>query len=218
MNTPSKLVLFDCDGVIVDSEPVTNQVIRDDLAGRGLDLPVAEVMERFVGGTMVDVRARAAAMGAEMPEDWVEIIYPKIYHALETTVEAIPGIEAVLDALDASGIPYAVGSNGRVVKMELTLGRTGLLPRFAGRLYSGQDCDRPKPAPDVYLKAARVAGVSPAHTVVIEDSASGAAAGQAAGMRTLGFIADTAPEKLTPHCDALFTHMSELPALLGLDG
>lgn len=211
---PIKLVLFDCDGVLVDSERVTNQVMRDDLAPRGLDLPLSEIMDLFVGGTMAGVMVKARELGADIPENWLDIIYPKIYAALENTVEAIDGIEAVLDDLDARGIPYGVGSNGRVVKMELTLGRTGLLPRFQGKLYSGQDLPRAKPFPDVYLKIAEDHGIAPKDCVVIEDSANGAKAGIAAGMKTFGFTRDTDPERLRPIVDHLFADMSELSALL----
>ena len=215
-HSPPRLVLFDCDGVLVDSEHTTNLVIRDDLAARGLDLTLAEVMDRFVGGTMSNVMERAAAMGANVPATWLDDIYGKIYGELARSVEIIPGVEAVLDLLDAHGIGYAVGSNGRLEKMDITLGRTGLLERFEGRLYSGQDMPQGKPAPDVYLKAAADAGVPPAECVVIEDSANGAKAGKAAKMRTLGFTRDTAPEKLAPHCNDLFEDMTELPGLLGL--
>ena len=214
--TPPKLVLFDCDGVIVDSETITNQVLRDDLAGRGLDLPLDQIMNSFVGGTMSGVARQAADMGADIPDDWLEVIYPKIYQALADDVEAITGVSAILDALDNAGIPYAIGSNGRLEKMEITLGRTGLLGRFAGRMYSAQDLAAPKPAPDVYLKAASDAGVDPADCVVIEDSVSGAKAGIAAGMRTLGFIEETPREKLAPICDEVFEAMDQLPALLSI--
>jgi len=214
--TPVQMVLFDCDGVVVDSERVTNQILRDDLAMRGLDLPLPEIMHLFVGGTMSGVAKQASAKGALIPEDWLEIIYPKIYTALAQTVTLIPGIETVLDALDAVGIPFAIGSNGRLEKMHITLGKTGLLARFEGRMYSGQNCAAPKPAPDVYLWAAREQGVAPRNCAVIEDSASGARAGQAAQMRTFGFTHDTAPGVLAPICDALFDDMADLPALLGL--
>lgn len=213
---PPSAVLFDCDGVIVDSEVLTNQVIRDDLATAGLDWTLEKVMDSFVGGTMKGVHTTARTAGADIADDWVEQIYVKIYAALEQSVEAVDGIAEVLDVLDAAKIPYGVGSNGRLVKMHLTLGRTGLLPRFEGKLYSAQDLANTKPAPDVYLKIAADLGVDPADCAVIEDSASGARAGRAAGMVVYGFAKDTAPAKLAPHCDVIFTDMSDFPALLGL--
>jgi HAD superfamily hydrolase (TIGR01509 family) len=137
---------------------------------------------------------------------------------LEQEVEAIKGIEAVLDALDAASIPYAVGSNGRIAKMEVTLGRTGLLTRFEGRLYSGQLHAKPKPAPDLYLYIADQFGVAPADAVVIEDSASGAGAAYAAKIPCYGYAAETPRDKLAPFCTDLFEEMDALPKLLGLAG
>jgi HAD superfamily hydrolase (TIGR01509 family) len=213
---PPKMVLFDCDGVVVDSETLTNQVVRDDLAERGLDLSLQQVMHRFVGGTMADVAQKATDHGANIPPNWTDVVYPKIYAVLAESIEAIPDIEMVLDRLDAANILYAIGSNGRLEKMQITLGRTGLISRFEGRLYSAQDLAKAKPAPDVYLKAAMDAGIAPADCVVIEDSVSGAKAGKAAGMRTLGFIAETPRANLAPVCDDLFSSMRDLPKLLGL--
>ncbi|WP_420862149.1 HAD family hydrolase [Algirhabdus cladophorae] len=216
MIDPPKMVLFDCDGVVVDSEVITNQVFRDDLAGRGLDLRLDQIMELFVGGTMSGAGQEAARLGADIPADWLDIIYPKIYAALEAEVEVVPGIVAVLDRLDARAIPYAMGSNGRVTKMQITLGRTRLLHRFEGRMYSAQDLGAPKPAPDVYLKAAADAGIEPSDCVVIEDSASGAKAAVAAKIRCFGYTADTPADRLAPHCDTVFDDMRDLPDLLGL--
>lgn len=210
------MVVFDCDGVIVDSERLLNEVLRDDLAEHGLDLSVEEVMERFIGGTMEGIANKARDAGAVLAPDWVEVFYPKAYARLAEEVEIIPGIVEVLDALDAAGVPYAVGSNGRVRKMEITLGRTGLLDRFEGRLLSGQDCPAPKPAPDVYLKAMDLVGANPAHCAVIEDSATGARAGQAAGAKVFGFHRETRRDVLQPVSDVLFDDMADLPRLLGL--
>lgn len=210
------MVVFDCDGVIVDSERMLNEVLRDDLALYGLDISVEEVMDRFIGGTMDGVAVKARAAGADLPDDWVESFYPKAYKRLGEEVELIPGIVGVLDALDAAGVPYAVGSNGRIEKMEITLGRTGLLSRFEGRLLSGQDFPAPKPAPDVFLGAMALVGADPAKCAVIEDSATGARAGRASGAKVFGFYAETAREKLEPHADVLFDRMEDLPGLLGL--
>lgn len=209
-----KLVLFDCDGVIVDSERLSIQMLRDDLAAHGLDLPVAEVNSLFVGGTLSGGMALARSMGAELPDDWLDDFYPKLYAHLAKEVELVPGIGEVLDELDARGVPYAVGSNGRVKKMHVTLGKTGLLSRFEGKLYSGQEMDKPKPFPDVYLAAAADHGIDPADCAVIEDSVNGIKAGHAAGMQCFGFTRDTEAELLAPFADHLFNQMSELTGLL----
>lgn len=213
---PPKLVIFDCDGVVVDSEPVTNLALRDDLAARGLDLSLNQVMDLFVGGTIKGVGVQAAKMGADIPDTWVDQMYAKMFTALQDQVELIPGIVGVLDALDAAEIPFAIGSNGPHKKMQITLRRTGLLDRFAGRCFSREDVPNPKPAPDVYLHAAAMAGVNPCDAVVVEDSRSGARAGKAAGMVTYGFTAETPAEKLRGIADHLFDDMTELPGLLGL--
>ena len=211
-----KMVIFDCDGVVVDSEPVTLQLIRDDLAARGLPLELPKVVDLFMGGTMAGAGAQAQSMGAAIPADWVTQIYEKIFAALALSVEPIPGIDAVLDRLDQQGLPYAIGSNGPHRKMEITLARCGLAARFAARIYSREDVAAPKPAPDVYLLAASQAGVAPKDCVVIEDSATGAQAAVAAGMAVFGFVRDTPPAKFEGLTDILFDDMAQLPALLGL--
>lgn len=216
MKLPPELVIFDCDGVVVDSESVTNDVICANLARHGLDRDPDDLRAMFIGGTMKGVMDRAREMGARLPDNWLDQIYPETFEALAQSVEPVPGITGVLDALDAAGIPYAIGSNGPHAKMEVTLTRTGLKDRFGGVAFSREDVPNPKPAPDVYLLAARNAGVVPEKAVVIEDSASGAKAGVAAGMRTYGFIRETPKDVLAPICDALFESMEELPLLLGL--
>jgi HAD superfamily hydrolase (TIGR01509 family) len=211
-----KLVIFDCDGVVVDSEPLTLQLIRDDLAARGLPLDLTKTTDLFMGGTIAGADTQAREMGADIPEDWVDLIYDKVFAALARKVEPIPGIGVVLDRLDRQGIPYAIGSNGPHRKMEITLARCGLAARFAGRTYSREDVAAPKPAPDVYLLAASQAGVAPQDCVVIEDSATGAQAAVAAGMAVFGFARETPRAKFEGLTELLFDDMAQLPALLGL--
>jgi HAD superfamily hydrolase (TIGR01509 family) len=211
-----KLVIFDCDGVVVDSEPLTLQLIRDDLAARGLPLDLIKTTDLFMGSTIAGAGAQAREMGADIPEDWVDLIYDKVFAALARKVESIPGIGAVLDRLDRQGIAYAIGSNGPHRKMEITLARCGLAARFAGRIYSREDVAAPKPAPDVYLLAASQAGVAPQDCVVIEDSATGAQAAVAAGMAVFGFARETPRAKFEGLTELLFDDMGQLPALLGL--
>ena len=211
-----KLVIFDCDGVVVDSEPLTLQLIRDDLAARGLPLDLSKVTDLFVGGTIAGAGAQARAMGADISADWADLIYDKVFAALARSVEPIPGIGAVLDRLDHQGIPYAIGSKGPHRKMEITLARCGMSARFAGRTYSREDVAAPKPAPDVYLLAASQAGVAPQDCVVIEDSATGAQAAVAAGMAVFGFARETPRTKFEGLTELLFDDMAQLLALLGL--
>ncbi len=216
MIMPPDMVIFDCDGVLVDSEGITNRVIQTNLAEHGLALELDQIMALFVGGTMQGVMDLAREMGATLPDDWLDHIYPAMNDALALDVEPVKGAIAVLDALDAAGIPYAIGSNGPHSKMAVTLPKTGLYERLKGRIYSREDVQNPKPAPDVYLKAAKDAGIAPERCVVIEDSASGAKAGVAAGMFIFGYHEETPKERLEPICNAIFDDMAHLPALLGL--
>ncbi|MBO9475908.1 HAD family phosphatase [Shimia sp. R11_0] len=214
MTFPPELVLFDCDGVLVDSERLTNQVIQRNLNARGLSVPEEEIITFFVGGTMQGVYETALARGAQLEDHWVEHIYKEVFDTLAKGVAPIPGIVDVLDQLDQAAIPYAVCSNGPHAKMEITLTGCGLKSRFEGRIYSREDVPTPKPAPDIYLHAARIAGVAPVRCVVIEDSPNGATAGKAAGMYTLGYTAEMSAARLAPICDQLFEDMRALPAIL----
>lgn len=207
------LVLFDCDGVLVDSEIVTNRIIQKNLAARGLDLPLEEILSLFVGGTMAGVERIARDLGATLEANWLDRIYVDIFAALASECEMMPGVADVLDHLARAAIPFAVCSNGPHAKMGITLGGCRLKERFSGRIYSREDVPNPKPAPDIYLHAAKLAGVAPAHCVVIEDSVNGATAGKAAKMRTLGYAHHTNPAQLAPVCDAVFDHMSKLPKI-----
>lgn len=209
-------VLFDCDGVLVDSEPITNVIMRDNLARHGLELDLDQIFEMFVGGTMKGVMTRGRELGADLPDDWLDQIYEEMFAALAKGCLVIPGVHQMLDQLDAAGIGYAIGSNGPMAKMEVTLVKCGLAARFEGRVFSSHDCPAAKPAPDVYLKAAAAAGKTPHQCAVVEDSASGARAGQAAGMQVFGYAGENDPAKLRPFCDILFTDMGALPELLGV--
>ena len=127
----------------------------------------------------------------------------------------MPGIELVLDALDAARVPFCVASSGDHEKMNTTLGITGLLPRFAGRIFSVTQVARGKPAPDVYLFAARQLGAEPAACVVVEDTPPGVQAGVAAGMTVFGFCAHTPEQKLTAAgAHRTFGDMQRLVAML----
>lgn len=214
---PPAAVLFDCDGVLVDSEPASLALITEELAANGLILPEAEFERLFLGGTMHGVADTARALGATLPDNWVEGFYGRLYARLATGIPLIPGIPALLDALDAAGIPYAVGSNGRARKMQITLGQhPSLLRRLEGRLFSGQDLGCPKPEPGLYLHAARALGVAPSACVVVEDSAPGARAAARAGMRCLGFAPHGDGAPLAAEGAQIFHAMADLPALLGL--
>lgn len=184
-----KLVIFDCDGVLVDTEPTTNRIIAADLKSRGLNINEDKVSDLFTGGTMQSAGQTARDMGAAIPDDWLDIIYAKMFEALRQGVDVYPDIAAFIQSLTEHGIAIAIASNGPLKKMEITLTPSGLNQFFAGRIYSGHDFT-PKPDPHLIQHAMQVAGVTAAETIFIDDSANGAQAGIAAGVRTFGFDPD----------------------------
>ncbi|WP_444667565.1 HAD family hydrolase [Cereibacter changlensis] len=213
----TKAVIFDCDGVLVDSEPPAFALLAEDLARHGLPLTPAEMELHFLGGTISGAADKARALGAALPRNWVADFYERLYARLAEGVPLIPGVTDLLDHLDAARIPYAVGSNGTLRKMQVTLGQfPGLHQRFHGRLFSGQALGAPKPAPDLYLHAAAALDTPPADCAVIEDSPTGARAAKAAGIPCFGYAAAGHPEALAAEGATIFTDMAELPTLLGL--
>jgi beta-phosphoglucomutase-like phosphatase (HAD superfamily) len=212
-----KAVIFDCDGVVVDSEGMTFDLLVDAFCAHGQVISRAEIARDFIGGTMRDVANRARAAGARLPPDWVDSFYQQLYQHLAKGTPLVKGIETVLDRLDACAIPYAIGSNGTDEKMQVTLGQhPGLLARFKGHLYSGQTLGQPKPAPDLYLHCAKALNVDPADCVVIEDSPTGARAARNAGIRCWGYDAHGDGPRLQAEGATIFSNMADLPGLLGL--
>ncbi|MFN7267898.1 MAG: HAD family hydrolase [Cereibacter sp.] len=212
-----RAVIFDCDGVLVDSEPAAFDLLAEDLAAHGLVLPRAEMERIFIGGTIAGVHVRARSLGAMLPNGWVAEFYERLYARLAEGTPLVPGVLHLLDTLDAAGISYAVGSNGSDRKMQVTLGQhPGLLDRFGDRLFSGQTLGAPKPAPDLYLHAARALGQPPAACAVIEDSPTGARAAAAAGIACFGFAPHGGGAALAAEGAILFRSMADLPRLLGL--
>lgn len=216
-----RAVIFDCDGVIVDSEGLTFDLILADLAAAGLQMTRAAAEAEFIGGTIELVGQRAREMGANLSSDWVPDFYQRLYRELGEKAELIPGILDVFDALDRNGVPFAVGSNGSMEKMQVTLGGRGLLTRFRAVL-SGQAMGRPKPAPDLYLAAAKACGAEPGECLVIEDTPTGARAAIAAGIPCLGYAPLGPRTALAEGFAALdvpmFADMRDLPQIIGLLG
>lgn len=214
-----KAVIFDCDGVLVDSEGPTFDLLIEDLAAHGLTLTRHQLETDYIGGTVETLAVKARTAGAQLPEGWVADFYARMYAMLERGAPLIPGIPEVLDALDTAGVPYAVGSNGSPEKMRITLGQHGLIPRFRA-LLSGQATAKPKPAPDLFLAAAAACGAAPAACVVIEDSPTGARAAIAAGIPCLGYAPhgpDAPPaSQMAALGIPLFHDMRDLPGLLDL--
>jgi HAD superfamily hydrolase (TIGR01509 family) len=212
---PPGLVIFDCDGVLVDSEPIANRVFARMLAEQGLEFTQAQMFDLFVGRTFADCLASVAErLGHPLPADFEDEHDRCLSEALAAELMPVPGVRQVLDGLTA---PFCVASNGAPDKLRFSLHKVGLLPRFEGRLFSAAEVARGKPAPDLFLHAARRLGVAPAACIVVEDSPAGVAAGVAAGMTVLGFAACMPAARLREAgAHKLFTQMGQLPALLGV--
>ncbi|MEM6624407.1 MAG: HAD-IA family hydrolase [Pseudomonadota bacterium] len=208
------LVILDCDGVLVDSEPITNRLVAEEMTAHGLPLTTEQAIEMFVGGTIRTVFERGRAAGATLPDGWVEYFYDKMIGALDAEITAIAGIHQALDALDGAGYRTCVASNGPMRKMQATLAKTGLWDRLEGRIYSAHEVGVAKPDPGLFLHAASAQGATPGQCVVVEDSASGARAAQAASIPYLGYTGDTPAEKLTAHGAIPFEDMSQMPGLV----
>ena len=212
MGEPIELVIFDCDGVLVDSERVAVRVESQLLTSLGWPLTEADVLERFVGRTDAEMLAEIEQqLGRAVPE-WPSLYEEHVFRAFETDLEPVPGVHAALDALTCAS---CVASNGTHARMRITLGITGLVDRFTDRIFSATDVANGKPAPDLFLHAAATLGVAPDKCVVVEDSRSGIAAARAAGMRSFGYVGGRSPrEWLVGPGTVLFDDMSELAALI----
>ena len=210
------MVIFDCDGVLVDSERLTHQVVVDMLAEQGVALGFDEAVDRFIGMSMANGLVQLKALlGGELPADFLPEMGRRTRAAFRAGLTTVPGVEAVLDGLQR---PFCVASNGNHAKVNFTLGHTGLLPRFAGRIFTADDVAHPKPAPDLFLLAARSLGALPAHTTVVEDTPTGVAAARAAGMRVIGFAAMTPAGRLqAAGADAIAHDMATVAALLAAE-
>jgi HAD superfamily hydrolase (TIGR01509 family) len=210
------LVIFDCDGVLVDSERLTTEVEARVLTSLGWPIEQAEVVERWMGRTsdaqLADVRDR---LGAEAARRFDAVTTAELHTAFETRLEAVTGILALLDHLDDHEIATCVASSGTHARMAVTLRVTGLRGRFEGRIYSGTEVEHGKPAPDLFLHAAARMGVPPPRCVVVEDSVHGVRAGTAAGMRVYGFAGGlTSASALAAAGAVVVEEMSDLIGLL----
>ena len=213
MSGKTRLVIFDCDGVLVDSEPIANRVFAQALAELGLHLSDEQMFDYFIGRSMpycLGVVERL--LGRSVPNTFLADLQARTFAALAAELRPMPHIEYALDRITA---PCCVASSGDHEKMRTTLGSTGLLPRFEGRLFSVTQVPHAKPAPDVYLYAAEQMGAAPGTCVVVEDTPPGVQAGAAAGMTVLGYCAHTPAAKLrSAGAHVTFDDMRLLPRLL----
>ena len=211
-------VLFDCDGVLADSEHLVNRLVAEDLAPRGWCMSPAEARETFLGLTLpAMIPMIEARTGASMPHGWPDDFKRRVADVMAREVSPVPGAADALGAVRAAGLPMAMASNSSRAELVAKLGRLGFGAFFEGRVFCFEDVARSKPHPDMYLAAAAACGAAPAACVVVEDSPLGARAGVAAGCRVLGFCRETEPTELrAAGVTAIFRDMRELPALLGL--
>jgi len=207
------LVIFDCDGVLVDTEPAANRVLAACLSELGVPTTPDEAIRDYKGLSMKRcVELIEARRGRPLPDDFVEVVHARTIAAFERGLQPIPHVETALDRIVAA---VCVASSGHHGKMKFTLTRTGLWPRFKGKIFSADDVARGKPAPDLFLRAADVMGFAPAECVVVEDSLPGVQAARAAAMRVLGYTPLGAPGTLAAAGAEVFHDMRALPALLG---
>lgn len=218
---PFQAVLFDCDGVLVDSEPITNAVLREMLHELGWRISEEEGIRRFIGRALRDERhVIEEHTGVRIDEDWLAEFRRRRNAALLEGLAPVDGArEAVVAARGLVGDRFACVTGADRVKVELQLRAAGLDALFGDRVFSGMELPRTKPAPDVYLAAADALGVDPAAAAVVEDSVAGVTAGVAAGATVFGFApggptGTDAAALVAAGAAQTFTAMRELPALL----
>lgn len=209
-----ELVIFDCDGVLVDSERLANALFAKMLNQLGLKVTLEDMYRDFMGLSVSDCRQLIEdRLGKPPPPEFFPELNRQIHAAFGSSLNPVDGI---VEALDRISIPYCVASSGDHEKMNLTLGLTGLLQRFDGRIYSVTQVARGKPHPDVFLFAAERMGATPSRSAVVEDTEVGVRAGVAAGMTVFGYAGLSDPEKLSAAGALVFDDMRLLPDILQL--
>jgi len=213
-----QLVIFDCDGVLVDSEVISNGVLAALLTAEGLPTTLAEARRDYQGLLLAEVVDRAQKrLGRPLPEDWLERFERERAEAFQRELAPVSGVVEVVERVRAAGVAVCVASQGKLEKTRLSLELTGLRHLFGdGALFSAYSVAHGKPHPDLFLHAAVEMGADPAGCVVVEDTPSGVSAGVSAGMRVLGYAADSDEQALRQAGAEVVRSLDELSALLGL--
>jgi HAD superfamily hydrolase (TIGR01509 family) len=221
VSSGTSLVIFDCDGVLVDSEPLAMRVLLEGLTEAGCQIDEATAYDRFLGRSLAAMQAILHDdLGFDLPAAQLERMRLRLFELYRHELTAMPGIVDVLDRLT---VPFCVASSSLPDRIRVSLDVTGLLPRFAQRLFSATMVASGKPAPDLFLHAAEQMGVPPSATLVVEDSAPGIEAAQRAGMRVFGFLGGRHAQRpgyrerlaaLSP--ERLFDDIRGLPELIAL--
>ena len=216
---PPGLIIFDCDGVLVDSEPISIRILVEELARIGYAIDEATAYERFLGRSLAAVQAMLREeLGFDLPADRLAVMRARLFESYRRELKAISG---AIEALDKLTIPYCVASSSLPERIRLSLEVTGLLTRFDPHIFSATMVPHGKPAPDLFLFAAREMGVQPGACVVVEDSAPGILAARNAGMRVFAFCGAShagqpgfAERLAALKPDQVFSDMRLLPHLL----
>ncbi|MEU6578796.1 HAD family hydrolase [Streptomyces sp. NPDC046805] len=209
------LVIFDNDGVLVDSEPISNRLLAAYLTELGHPTSYEDSVRDYMGSAMHRIHELVLARtGQRLPEDFDDVFHARVFAAFERELKPVAGAAGVLEKLAVNGVPYCVASSGSHERIRVGHRTTGLDRWFEeSRIFSSQDVGRGKPAPDLFLYAAERMGVAPERCVVVEDSPLGVQAAVSAGMEVYGFTAMTPAERLAD-ADQLFADMGELADLL----
>ena len=214
MEMQHKLIIFDCDGVLVDSEPLSNRTIAGQMQELGIAMTEKEAIKLFAGGSLKNVTNYVKeATGKEAPADMEEVYRIRSYELFREELQPVPGIRALLEKLPNK---RCVASNGPIEKMKLNLQLTSLTHFFGQNIFSAYEIGHWKPDPRLFLHAAKTMGFEPGNCVVIEDSDHGIHAAKAAGMQVYGFAGRTPREKLESAGAEVFEEMEQLVEILGL--
>jgi HAD superfamily hydrolase (TIGR01509 family) len=216
--TKPQLVIFDCDGVLVDSEVISSTVLAQTLTSYGLLTTVAGARRDYEGLLLRDIDARARAkLGSALPDDWIERFQAERSEVFRRELEPVAGAGEAVEQIVAAGIPVCVASQGMIEKTRLSLALTGLDRLFSeDALFSAWLVKRGKPFPDLFLHAAATMGAEPSRCAVVEDSVSGVTAAVAAGMHALGYAADRDGRELRQAGATVVSSMRAVPGVLGL--
>lgn len=214
----TQLVIFDCDGVLVDSEVISNGVLAQMLSEQGLPTTLAQARRDYQGLLLADIASHAQQrLGRELPAGWLAQYEQRRAEVFQRELRAVPGARETVERVSAAGIAVCVASQGKLAKTQLSLELTGLRRLFAeDALFSAYDVARGKPHPDLFLHAARAMGFAAADCVVVEDTPSGVTAGVAAGMPVFGYAADSDEAGLRREGASIIRSLQELPRRLGI--
>lgn len=208
---PSEYIIFDCDGTLVDSEPLGNEIFAELLCEQDISISADEATQRFRGMKLDDcISIIETQTEKKLSESFVPLFRQRTADAFNTKLQVIPGVHSLIKSLN---IPMSVASSGPIEKIELSLSITGLMPFFVDRMFSSYDLGSWKPEPDIFLHAVKKMGGEPHQCCVVEDSLPGINAGLAAGMKVFAYQAEVIDPRIPPEA-IVFTHMNQLQSLL----